>query len=177
MIRVLGVTKRIGTKIAWEPALDKPGTVQNVKGHRIELVRLLVDEHGNVAAIAKADYSYPENYSVRLNEQLIDTRPQTEEEAVHYHVREPSPFRGEPAQIFWGFRDNSSPSQRWPDRVRLEIPVVEQGRLLGYAQFDNVPVTRVWEANYMLTPTNVPFWADSAHVPVSPATATAPAQP
>lgn len=138
-------------------ALDKPGQVKIVQGHRVELCELWIDEKGNAAAIAKADYAYPSCYSIKLNGRDVGTKLPALDPS-RYNVVKPWAYHSEQSQIFWGSRSGSDPVVTWPALVNLDIPVIANSRVVGYASFKHVAAHRAWNLAFLLQPMNVPFW-------------------
>lgn len=138
-------------------SLKSRGQVVTVKGRRVELCQLWVDEKGSAAAVAKADYAIPVNYSIKINTALVGDSAQSAAQAADSTLALPCNFKGEQVQIFRGERFRRPPVV-WPGRVTLEIPVLENRRVIGYAKFRNVPVHRTWRVKEMLIPMNSPFW-------------------
>ena len=139
-------------------AITKGGPTQKVGKHRVELLDLLADEHGDLAAIVQADYSYPCNYGVKINGQIVSESSQDPAVAWHYARFSPSDCKGKSILFVFGSRTPNKPAVKWPEVVTLEVPVVEENKVIGYAPFPKVAIHRTWNVYQLLHPVNVPFW-------------------
>jgi len=139
-------------------AMVAKGQSKEVHGQKMELKALVVDEHGDATAIVSWDKSYPGNYVVRINGQVVGDAKQTEAEAKRYMVARPFRYQGKQFQDFLGNRSFGERDIRWPTHVRLEIPVVEGLRLIGYARFEDVVPIRCWRMAPLLRPQGRYIW-------------------
>ena len=139
--------------------LGGQGTRATVGAKTVELLGLLVDGQGDVAAIARADYAYPTDYGLRIDGMDVERTPEKPPFSGQWVIQEPAPFEGRETQLFWLARDRSKSPSPYPDRLDVRLPVCEGKRLLGYARFTNVPVHRSYNLHLWLwTDTMRPFW-------------------
>ena len=139
--------------------LRRQGTRATVGGKTVELLGVMVDGKGDVAAIARADYAYPMDYGLQIDGVDIQHTPEKPPFSGQWAIQEPTPFEGRETQLFWLTRDRSKSPSLYPDRLDVRLPVCEGKRLLGYARFTNVPVQRSYNLHLWLwTDTARPFW-------------------
>ena len=140
--------------------LSKSGRRVTVGGKTVELIQLWVDEGGSACAIAKADYAYPCNYGIHIDDLNLSTEPEDAPFSGRYAIVQPSKYNRQPTQLFFTARPANAGSVPYKDRVTLQIPVFADKKYLGFAKFEDVPVHRAWNLFFMLRPMNLPFWDD-----------------
>jgi hypothetical protein len=139
-------------------AMSAEGQTRTVEGHKVNLKALIISEQGAAVAIVRCDYAIPGNYAVRINGIVAGDAAQTEAESKRYARTKPHLYQGIPYEIVWGTRSYGKPSIHWPDRVKVEVPIIDGQRLVGYAAFDNIPTIRTYRETPVLKPTVGFFW-------------------
>lgn len=156
-------------RAAVQKALEGPGRTVTVGGKTVELLQLWVDERGRGMALTRADYVYPDNYGIHIDDYKTWTAPEEAPFSGRYAGHTPHLIDGKWVQIFT--TGTPTKSFRYPDRVTLRIPVFQGKQLTGYARFADVPVHRTWDIYSFIDPA-APFFGDPAQkLPDTPAQA------
>ena len=151
-------------------ALSGSGPTTIVAGKKVELLQLWVDGGGQACAIARADYAYPVNFGVEIDDLQLNTGPVKVSQSTHYLHVAPADYEGHAVQLFFTDRAGNAGPVKFNDHVTVRVPVFDGDSFQGYARFENVPVHRAWSVYSLLRPRNVPFWLDGKWlVPANPA--------
>jgi hypothetical protein len=135
---------------AIEQLLTQNGPSQTVAGVKVELLQLWADSTGHACAITHADYAYPDNYGILIDDLKLADEPKTTPFEGQYAVYTCKSYKNRSVQLFFNSRSHTDQKVSIPDKVTVRIPVFKGKKLVGYAVFTNVQVHRAWDVQAFL---------------------------